>query len=142
MANTKFKHKHSMRVRWKECDAQGIAFYGSYLDFIDVSETEYFRNLNILLHDEKQRQEFDLVVVNLNLDYKSPAMMDDLIDVYLSTTNIGKNSLIKECQIYQVCSQTLLLSGKITSVNFDQKTGESKPIPTEIKNIIKHFENM
>jgi len=142
MANTKFKHKHSMRVRWKECDAQGIAFYGSYLDFIDVSETEYFRNLNILLHDEKQREEFDLVVVNLNLDYKSPAMMDDLIDVYLSTTNIGKNSLIKECQIYQVCSQTLLLSGKITSVNFDQKTGESKPIPTEIKNIIKHFENM
>ena len=142
MANTKFKHKHSMRVRWKECDAQGIAFYGSYLDFIDVSETEYFRNLNILLHDEKQREEFDLVVVNLNLDYKSPAMMDDLIDVYLSTTNIGKNSLIKECQIYQVCNQTLLLSGEITSVNFDQKTGESKPIPTEIKNIIKHFENM
>ena len=142
MANTKFKHKHRMRVRWKECDAQGIVFYGSYLDFIDVSETEYFRNLNILLHDEKQREEFDLVVVNLNLDYKSPAMMDDLIDVYLSTTNIGKNSLIKECQIYQVCNQTLLLSGEITSVNFDQKTGESKPIPTEIKNIIKHFENM
>ena len=61
LTNTRFKHKHRMRVRWKECDVQGIAFYGSYLDFIDVSETEYFRNLDILLHDEKQREEFDPV---------------------------------------------------------------------------------
>ena len=142
MANSSFKHKHRMRVRWKECDAQGIAFYGSYLDFIDVSETEYFRNLDILLHDEKQRERFDLVVVKLNLEYKNPAMTDDLIDVYLSTTSMGKNSLIKECQIYQVCTQKLLLNGEIISVNFDQITGKSRPIPNKIKNIIKKFEDM
>jgi len=31
-----FKFKHTLRVRWKECDVQGIAYYGSYIDFIDV----------------------------------------------------------------------------------------------------------
>ena len=142
LTNTRFKHKHRMRVRWKECDAQGIAFYGSYLDFIDVSETEYFRNLDILLHDEKQREEFDLVVVKLNLEYKSPARIDDVIDVYLSTTKMGNTSVSQECKIYHTRTQTLILNGKIISVNFDQKTGKSRPIPDRIRNIIKRFEDM
>ena len=69
--------------------------------------------MDILLHDEKQREEFDLVVVKLNLEYKSPARIDDVIDVYLSTTKMGNNSVSQECQIYHTRTQTLILNGKI-----------------------------
>ena len=50
MSKLDFNFKHTLRVRWKECDIQGIAYYGSYIDFIDVAQAEYFRNLGILTH--------------------------------------------------------------------------------------------
>ena len=86
---------------------------------------------------EKQREKFDLVVVKLNLEYKSLARMDDLIDAYMATTIIGSNSLIKVSEIYQVCAQTLLWTGEIVSVNFDQKIGKSRGISNRIRNIKK-----
>ena len=33
-----FKFHFDLRVRWSECDAQGIAFNGSYLDYLDLSD--------------------------------------------------------------------------------------------------------
>ena len=97
-----------MRVRWKECDVQGIAYYGSYLDFIDVAQAEYFRNLGILTHQLDSRETFDLAAVKVSLEYKSPAKIDDLIEVYIRVEKIGNSSISKISEIYRVDSDELL----------------------------------
>jgi acyl-CoA thioester hydrolase len=136
-----FKFKHTLRVRWKECDIQGIAYYGSYIDFIDVAQAEYFRNLGILTHQANDRKVFDLAAVKVTLEYKSPARIDELIDIFLRVEKIGRTSIDKRSEIYRGDTDELLCSGQSVSVNFDSELGKSRDVPAEIRAIIDKFES-
>ena len=35
--------RHRIRVRWNECDLQGVVFYANYLVYFDVAMTELWR---------------------------------------------------------------------------------------------------
>ena len=140
MSDSDHKFTHTMRVRWKECDVQGIAYYGSYLDFVAVAEAEYFRNLGIFIHDEKYRKEFDLTVVKVTLEYKSPAKLDDLIDVKVKVATIGTSSLTEVTAIYKHGTNSLLATGETISVNFDSDSGSSRHIPDHVRKLIENFE--
>tara|TARA_B110000014_G_scaffold264323_1_gene264963 strand:+ start:1159 stop:1602 length:444 start_codon:yes stop_codon:yes gene_type:complete len=142
MSKDNFKFKHTLRVRWKECDVQGIAYYGSYLDFIDVAQAEYFRNLGILTHQPDKREIFDLAAVKVTLEYKSPAKIDELIDVFFKVAKIGNSSLDKRSEIYRNGTNELLCTGQSISVNFDSGLGTSRKVPSEIKDIIEKFESI
>ena len=141
MSKENFKFKHTMRVRWKECDVQGIAYYGSYIDFMDVAQAEYFRDLGILTHQPDNRKIFDLAAVKVTLEYKSPAKIDDLIDVFFKVEKIGNSSLDKKSEIYRSGTDELLCIGQSISVNFDSDLGTSRRVPDEIRDIIKKFES-
>ena len=141
MSKENFKFKHTMRVRWKECDVQGIAYYGSYIDFMDVAQAEYFRDLGILTHQPDNREIFDLAAVKVILEYKSPAKIDDLIDVFFKVEKIGNSSLDKRSEIYRSGTDELLCIGQSISVNFDSDLGTSRRVPDEIRDIIKKFES-
>ena len=41
MAKSDFRFKTSIRVRWMECDAQGIVYNGAYLGYLEVGQAEY-----------------------------------------------------------------------------------------------------
>ena len=41
MPKTDFKFHTEFRVRWMECDAQGIVFNGAYLGYLELSTAEY-----------------------------------------------------------------------------------------------------
>ena len=40
MSKAYFKFHTGLRVRWMECDAQGIVFNGSYLNYLEVGQAE------------------------------------------------------------------------------------------------------
>ena len=141
MSTLDFKFKHTLRVRWKECDIQGIAYYGSYIDFIDVAQAEYFRNLRILTHQANNRKVFDLAAVKVTLEYKSPAKIDELIDIFIRVEKIGRTSIDKRSEIYRSDTDELLCSVQSISVNFDSELEKSRVVPTEIKDIIQQFES-
>jgi len=121
---------------------QGIAYYGSYLDFIDVAQAEYFRNLGILTHNTGARKLFDLAVVKVTLEYKSPAKIDDLIDVQIRVQEMGSTSMVKRWEIYRSGTNKLLASGETISVNYESVSGESRPLPDEIRRDIETYEGM
>ncbi len=37
------RFRHRMRVRFNECDPQGVVFYANYLMYFDVAMTEFWR---------------------------------------------------------------------------------------------------
>lgn len=142
MVKSDYRFIHTLRVRWRECDVQGIAYYGSYLDFIDVAQTEYFRNLGILTHNTGARKLFDLAVVKVTLEYKSPARIDDLIDVHIRVQKMGSTSMVKRWEIYRAGTNKLLASGETISVNYESVSGEARPLPDKIRRDIETYEEI
>ena len=141
MSKSDFKFHTGLRVRWMECDAQRIVFNGSYLNYLEVGQAEYFRNLGFSIYRIAQRGYFDSAVVTVTVEYKSPARVEDDIDVFVAVTNIGNTSLTLDAEIYLQSSDRLLTTIHAVYVGYDASTGETRPVPDAIRRLIGHFES-
>lgn len=141
MAKSEFRFQYTIRVRWSECDPQGIAFNASYLNFLEVATVEYYRNLGVLMYDEELRKRFDTATVKATMEYRSPARIDDLIDVYLKISRIGNASVTMDSEIYRAGSEELLFNAEVIYVNYDSDLAVSRPVPDALRKIIETFEN-
>ena len=79
MPKTDFKFHTEFRVRWMECDAQGIVFNGAYLGYLELSTAEYWRNLGIGIYHLPRSGFFDLAVVKTTIEFRAPALVDEMV---------------------------------------------------------------
>ena len=84
--------RHRMRVRYIECDAQGVVFNAHYLAYFDVAITELWREA-FGSYQEMFESGFDVVVAETTLRYRDGLRFDDEFDVAVSTEKLGDTSL-------------------------------------------------
>ena len=89
-----------VRVRWQECDAQGIAFNGSYLGWLEIAQAEYFRNLGFSIYRVAAAGYFDSAVAKVTIEYKAPVRVDEMLDLRARVARIGNTSLALEVAIF------------------------------------------
>ena len=141
MPKAEFKFHTTLQVRWMECDAQRIVFNGAYMGYLEVGQAEYFRNLGFSIYRIAQRGYFDSVVVRTVLEFKAPARVDDMLDVYVRVSQIGTTSLYLDIEIFPELSESLLTTMQAVYVGFDIETGTTRPVPDEIRELVDHFES-
>ena len=140
MAKEDFRFHFSLRVRWSECDAQGIVFNGNYMNYLEVAQGEYYRNLGIEVYDAAQRRYFDTATVKATLEYKAPARVDELLDIHTRVSKIGSTSITEVIEIYREGSDELVHKAEVVSVGYDSDSGTTRVVPDDIRWLIDHFE--
>ena len=140
MAKADFKFYAPLRVRWMESDAQGIVYFGAYMDYLEVAWSEYFRNLGFSIYRVAQKGYFDTAVVKTVTEYKSPARLDDMLELYTRVTHIGNSSIALQMEIYNQDSDRLLTAVEAVYVGFDAESQSSRPVPDDIRELVDHFE--
>jgi len=140
MAIEDFKFHTSLRVRWMECDAQGIVYNGSYMDYLEVGQAEYYRNLGFSIYKIAESGYFDTAVVKVTLEFKSPARVEDMLDVYVRVSHIGNTSIAMDMEIYDQEADRLLTTGQAIYVGYDVSTRTTRPVPPDIREIIDYYE--
>ena len=141
MPKSDFRFSTPLRVRWAECDAQGIAFYGAYMGFLEIAQSEYFRNLGYSIYRIAETGYFDTVVAKATLEYKASARIDDMLDLYTRVSHLGNTSMIMDSEIYNQHTSELLLQSQIIYVGYDIPTNSKKPIPNDIRAVVQEFES-
>lgn len=143
MRRDDFRFGFPVRVRWQECDAQGIAFNGSYLGWLEVAQAEYFRNLGFSIYRIAAAGYFDSAVVKATLEYKAPARVDDMLDLRARVARIGNTSLTLEVAIFpggghtEVAPLTVI---EAVYVGFHAPTGDTRPVPDAIRALVERWE--
>ena len=140
MPKSDFRFHTSLRVRWMECDAQGIVFNGAYMDYLEIGQSEYFRNLGFSIYKVGQRGYFDTAVVKTTLEFKAPARVDDMLDLYVRVSDFGNTSFHLDLEIYSQDSGPLLTAVQGVYVGYDAATGTSRRVPDDIRELVSHFE--
>ena len=140
MPKSDFKFQTSLRLRWMECDAQRIVFNGAYMDYLEVGQAEYFRNLGFSIYKIARRDYFDSAVVKVEIEYKAPARVDDMLDLYVRVSRIGNTSLTLNIEIYPQGSETLLTTIQSVYVGYHAESGATRPVPDEMRELINNFE--
>src|SRR5690554_237623 len=115
MQRSEFSFSTPLRVRWSDADMQGIVFNGHYLTYADVGITEYFRALNQSAADTGGVSGSDFFAVRTLLEYQSPALYDDLLDIHVRIARLGNSSMQFLIGIYR--GEDLLVSGEIVYVH-------------------------
>ena len=141
MAKSDFKFHTPLRVRWTECDAQGIVYNGAYMDYLEVGQSEYYRNLGFSIYKVGHRGFFDTAVVKTTLEFKAPARIDEMLDLYIRVGEFGNTSFHLEMEIYRGDSDRLLTEIQVIYVGFDAHSGTKRRVPDEVRELIDRFES-
>jgi acyl-CoA thioester hydrolase len=85
-------HRHRIRVRYAECDMQGVAFNAHYLAWFDHAITELFRAA-FGSYEAFVERGIDIVVGEARLRFLTAARFDDELDLEVAVDRIGDTSL-------------------------------------------------
>jgi acyl-CoA thioester hydrolase len=71
----------AVRVYYEDTDSSGLVYHASYLRFLERGRTEWLRAHGFSHQDFAQSLGIAFAVRKLQIDYLSPALMDDLVRV-------------------------------------------------------------
>ena len=66
-------------MRWGDVDAARIIFYGAYIRFFEIAETELFRAVGLSYGRMFDELDIWLPRAHLECDFRSAAQLDDLL---------------------------------------------------------------
>jgi acyl-CoA thioester hydrolase len=119
---------HRMRVRYAECDAQGVLFNAHYLAYIDHSFTEMWRAA-YGGYERMLELGVDVVVAEARLRFLEGARFDQEIDAEMLVTHLGTTSLRSHHRLLRVDDGAALMEADMRHVWIDRETKRKTPIP-------------
>jgi acyl-CoA thioester hydrolase len=132
-----FKYSALTRVGFSDTDAQGIVYYGRYLPYFDLARVEYHRHLDMRFEGTEEQQ---FVMRANEIEYFAPARFDDLIEVFVRLSRIGRTSATYECAAYRADDDVLMVTARQTLVLIDLAERRAQPIPDAYRKRIRAFE--
>ncbi len=133
-----YMHEMQLRVRYAETDKMGVVYHGNYAQYFEVARVEMLRSLGVSYRSMEDEGTM-LPVVNLNIDYKKPALYDELLTV---ETTISELPGVKIQFSYKLLNQNqdLLALASTTLVFVDVETKRPKRCPEFLLEKLKdHF---
>jgi len=132
MTNTNKPFTHLLRVRYAECDAQKIVFNARYADYIDIATTEFTRAIWGDYNDVLETG-VDNRVVSMTINWKAPAIFDDVLAIYVEPKKIGNTSYTLGIQFYKYDTEQLLADAEITYVLVNADDYKKTSIPDTLR---------
>jgi acyl-CoA thioester hydrolase len=122
--------RHRLRVRYGECDPQGVVYFARYPAFVDIGMTELWRE-RIGPYNDMVEAGSDMVVAEMTLRYRGSAVFDDELDVVIGVDRLGETSLTCAFRIER--DGATLVEGSLRQVCIDPETKAKKPLPADVR---------
>ena len=122
--------RHRLRIRYGECDPQGVVFNANYLAFFDVIITEFWReavgDYNAMIEDGA-----DMVVAESRIRFLGPAAFDEELDFELRVARLGNTAL--GTLIDARVGDRPVVAGEMRHVFIEPATKQKRPMPDDIR---------
>ena len=132
------RHRIQEYVRWSDVDVSGIIRWGSYVRLVETAETELFRAAGFPYATLWDRLDIWLPRVQFHLDYRSPARLDELLDIEIWVGRIGSSSIRLEFAISKPGGD-LAAEGYLVIVSIERKAGRSVPVPKPLLDALARY---
>ncbi len=121
---------HRLRVRYVECDMQGIVFNAHYYTWMDIAHTELWREAMGPLA-ELSNLGVDFVVAESSARFRAPARFDQDIDVAVRVEALTSSSMTTQHTFSH--DGRLLAEGRIRHACVDAQTWAKTPWPDQVQ---------
>jgi acyl-CoA thioester hydrolase len=128
--------EHTLRVRYGECDLQGVVFNAHYLNYFDTSITELWRSACGSYQAMLDRG-VDIVLAEASVRFRKPARFDEVLTLAVAVTHIGTTSVITRHTASR--QGELLAEGELRHVLVDRVMVEKTPLPDWLRAGLEPF---
>ncbi|RRH96171.1 tol-pal system-associated acyl-CoA thioesterase [Mesorhizobium tamadayense] len=91
-ALTEFGHRLKARVYYADTDFSGVVYHARYLEFLERGRSDYLRLAGVHhteLAEGRHGERIVWVVRRMEIDFRSPARMDDILTIDTRTEDIS-----------------------------------------------------
>jgi len=113
-------HETQIRVRYGETDQMGVVYHGNYAQYLEVARVEWLRSIDIS-YKKMEETGVMLPVVNLNINFKKPALYDEVITIKTKLRKKPTVKIIIDQELYNEKDQ-MIANSSITLVFVDMHT--------------------
>lgn len=123
------------RVPYADTDQMGVVYYGNYLTIFERARNELMRACGYT-YRECEAEGFMLPVIHAEVDYKSPAKYDDLLDV-TAFVQLQKGVRLEiACEVRRKGEDQLLASGFTRHCFVSTETFRPVPPPERLLQVM------
>ena len=115
--------KHEIKIYYEDTDVGGVVYYSNYLNFLERARTEMIETVGLSNKKLLEENKTLIIVKSCNIEYVSPAKLEDKITIYSSIESFSKASFVIIQNIIK--DDTLIVKAKLKLVTVNQ---EGKPI--------------
>lgn len=122
-----------VRIYYEDTDAGGVVYHSNYISYMERARTEFLRK-----HGLSVREMHDMgiifPVVSIEANFRSPARLDDLLEVRTQIAALKNSSFTAAQQVVRKDDGKLLVEAKVTlaCVNPEMKP---RRLPQEIRDL-------
>jgi acyl-CoA thioester hydrolase len=140
MEKSRFRFSTQVRVRHFEIDWQGIVHNSVYVLYFEAARIEYLKNLGVKIDIRTINEESKMVIVRNEMDYMSPAKLDNLLKIFIRISNIGNSSFTFEGIMENAETGQLIAENRAIHVWLDPTTDEPKRVDEDFRLLVQKYE--
>jgi len=123
-----------VRVYWEDTDAGGIVYHATYLAFMERARSEWLRAAGIDQRALRERERLQFAVVDMQIEWRRPALHDDLLAVTAGLAARGRATFSVAQQVLR--GAELLVDATVRVAALDSDTLKPRRLPTEVVNAL------
>jgi acyl-CoA thioester hydrolase len=125
-------HNHKVKIYYEDTDAGGVVYYANYLRYMERARTELLSEQGIDVA-EYHNNGYLFAVVNVDVQYKKPAVLGDIIDIMTEVTDLTNVTISISHRIFR--GRTLLVQATVRLACIN-KDGKPQRLPEEFATIL------
>jgi acyl-CoA thioester hydrolase len=102
-----------VRIYYEDTDAGGVVYHANYLCYMERARTEFLRDRGLSV---KGMHELGIIfpVVALEVNYRAPARLDDLLEVETQILSVKNSSFVAGQRVKRKEDGKLLVEARVT----------------------------
>ena len=118
------EYRQQIRVRYGECDVQGVVFNANYLVYVDDVIEQWLATV-------LEPDQLDYMVKKAQVEWDAPARRGDLIDLTATVTRWGRTSF--DITVRGEVAGRSNFTAVLTAISVTPGTHKPTPVPEEVR---------
>jgi acyl-CoA thioester hydrolase len=129
----RYAFHHAVEATLRDTDAMGHVNNAVYLSWLEVVRNHYIFDRRGLSRTE----EMDFILASARLDFRSPVLMHEVVDIWCSPSRVGRSSWEMAYEGRVRSGGRLVVEASTVQVQFDYAKRGAAPIPDAWRRILE-----
>ena len=122
----------TQKIRYSDCDPQGIVFNGNYARYWDDAVTDWFEEAGYG-GEGLGGSGVDVVAARIEMDFKAAARLGDILETSIRVEDLGNTSMTLGFTTRRMSDGEVVAAGREVIVVVDETEFRPTAIPDEVR---------